>query len=83
MASILLYTLHLNTAFLDAFSPDAPSAQQTAMREASVYARGLDLFNEYGVQIVTPNYEADPPAPMVVPKAEWFAAPARPEPNEG
>ncbi len=48
MASILLYTLHLNTAFLDAFSPDAPSAQQTAMREAGVYARGLDLFNGYG-----------------------------------
>ena len=47
MASILLYTLHLNTAFLDAFSPDAPSAQQTAMREAGVYARGLDLFNGY------------------------------------
>ena len=47
MAGILLYTLHLNTAFLDAFSPDAPSAQQTAMREAGVYARGLDLFNGY------------------------------------
>ena len=47
MAGMLIYTLHLNTAFLDAFSPDAPSAQQTAMREASVYARGLDLFNGY------------------------------------
>lgn len=44
-AGILLYTLHLNTAFLDSFSPDAPSAQQTAMREAGVYARGLDTFN--------------------------------------
>ena len=47
MAGILLYTLHLNTAFLDAFSPDAPSSQQTAMREASIYARGLDMFNGY------------------------------------
>ena len=44
-AGVLLYTLHLNTAFLDSFSPDAPSAQQTAMREAGVYARGLDTFN--------------------------------------
>jgi hypothetical protein len=44
-AGILLYTLHLNSAFLDAFSPDAPSAQQTAMREAGVYAKGLDVFN--------------------------------------
>lgn len=44
-AGILLYTLHLNTAFLDSFSPDAPSTQQTAMREANVYAKGLDTFN--------------------------------------
>ena len=47
MAGILIYTLHLNTAFLDSFSPDAPSLQQTAMREASIFARGLDLFNGY------------------------------------
>ena len=46
-ASVLLYTLHLNTAFLDSFSPDAPSAQQTVMREASVYAKGLDMVNGY------------------------------------
>lgn len=44
-SSLLIYTLHLNTAFLDAFSPDAPSAQQTAMRDSGVFARGLDLFN--------------------------------------
>ena len=44
-AGILLYTLHLNTAFLDSFSPDAPSAQQTAMRESSVYAKALETFN--------------------------------------
>ena len=44
-SGVLLYTLHLNTAFLDAFSADAPSAAQTVMRETSVYARGLDMFN--------------------------------------
>ena len=44
-AGVLLYTLHLNTAFLDSFSPDAPSTQQTAMREASVYAKALETFN--------------------------------------
>jgi VWFA-related protein len=43
-AGILLYTLHLNTAFLDSFSPDAPSTQQTAMREAGVYAKALETF---------------------------------------
>jgi VWFA-related protein len=46
-AGIVLYTLHMNTAFLDSFSPDAPSTQQTAMREANVYAKGLDTFNGY------------------------------------
>jgi VWFA-related protein len=44
-AGILLYTLHLNTSFLDAFSPDAPSAAQTAMRDSSTYSKGLDIFN--------------------------------------
>jgi VWFA-related protein len=44
-AGILLYTLHLNTAFLDSFSPDAPSTQQTVMRESSVYGKALDTFN--------------------------------------
>jgi VWFA-related protein len=43
-AGVLLYTLHLNTSFLDAFSPHAGSVSQTLMREASVYARGLDVL---------------------------------------
>jgi small-conductance mechanosensitive channel len=37
----------------------------------------LDLFNEYGVQIMTPAYEGDPQQPKLVPKEQWFAAPAR------
>ncbi|PTL35939.1 mechanosensitive ion channel protein MscS [Candidatus Methylomirabilis limnetica] len=36
----------------------------------------LDVFNEYGVQIMTPAYEGDPEAPKVVPKDQWFSAPA-------
>lgn len=36
----------------------------------------LDLFNEYGVQIMTPAYEGDPEQPKVVPRANWFTAPA-------
>ena len=35
-----------------------------------------DAFNEFGVQIMSPNYEADPDAPKVVPRDRWFAAPA-------
>jgi small-conductance mechanosensitive channel len=36
----------------------------------------LDVFNEYGVQIMTPAYEGDPEQPKVVPKEQWFQAPA-------
>jgi small-conductance mechanosensitive channel len=36
----------------------------------------LDLFNEYGVQIMTPAYEGDPDTPKVVPRKDWHAAPA-------
>jgi small-conductance mechanosensitive channel len=38
----------------------------------------LDVFNEYGVQIMTPAYEGDPRDSKVVPKERWYAPPARP-----
>jgi small-conductance mechanosensitive channel len=44
----------------------------------------LDVFNEYGVQIMTPAYEGDPEQPKVVPKSQWYAAPAvRPDTAKG
>lgn len=39
----------------------------------------LDLFNEYGIQIMTPAYEGDPETAKIVPRDQWFAAPARPD----
>jgi small-conductance mechanosensitive channel len=36
-----------------------------------------DVFNEYGVQIMTPAYEGDPSEPKVVPRTQWYAAPAQ------
>ena len=36
----------------------------------------LDIFNEYGVQVMTPAYERDPEQPKVVPREQWFSAPA-------
>jgi len=36
----------------------------------------LDVFNEYGVQIMTPSYEKDPEHPKIVPKEKWYMAPA-------
>ena len=43
----------------------------------ALHANILDAFNEYGVQITSPNYEADPEMPKIVPKEHWYAAPAR------
>ena len=41
-----------------------------------LHANVQDLFNEYGVQIMSPNYVIDPAAPKVVARRDWFAAPA-------
>jgi small-conductance mechanosensitive channel len=43
----------------------------------------LDVFNEYGVQIMTPAYEGDPEQAKLVPKDKWFELPARPEGSSG
>jgi small-conductance mechanosensitive channel len=44
----------------------------------------LDVFNEYGIQIMTPADERDPEQPKVVPKGQWFMAPAaNPAPTDG
>ena len=43
----------------------------------------LDVFNEYGVQIMTPAYEGDPQEPKVVPKEKWFESPAKPSLTPG
>ena len=37
-----------------------------------------DVFNEHGVQIMTPAYEGDPASPKVVPKEQRYLPPARP-----
>jgi len=46
----------------------------------TLHANIQDLFNEHGVQIMSPNYVLDPAAPKVVNKKDWYAAPAAPEP---
>jgi small-conductance mechanosensitive channel len=43
----------------------------------TLHANIQDLFNEYGVQIMSPNYLADPASPKVVARENWYAAPAR------
>lgn len=58
------------------------NAQAMGALYTELHRHILDVFNEYGVQIMTPAYEGDPPQPKVVPKAQWFTAPAnRPPPG--
>jgi small-conductance mechanosensitive channel len=42
----------------------------------ALHANIQDAFNEYGVQIMSPNYEADPSGPKIVQPGRWYAAPA-------
>ncbi|MCW8873097.1 MAG: mechanosensitive ion channel, partial [Xanthomonadales bacterium] len=44
---------------------------------SALHANIQDVFNEHGVQIMSPAYEADPDAPKVVPPEKWYEAPAR------
>jgi small-conductance mechanosensitive channel len=46
---------------------------------ATLHANIQDVFNEYGVQIMSPHYLGDPRDAKVVPKENWHAAPAKPE----
>ena len=55
---------------------DAPATMATLYTR--LHQNILDVFNEYGVQIMTPAYEGDPQEPKVVRKEQWWSAPARP-----
>ena len=44
---------------------------------SALHANIQDVFNEHGVQIMSPAYVADPDRPKVVPPDHWYAAPAQ------
>ncbi len=44
-----------------------------------LHANIQDVFNEYGVQIMSPHYLGDPQEAKWVPREQWHAAPAKPE----
>jgi small-conductance mechanosensitive channel len=50
--------------------------QKMASLYAEIHGNILDVFNEYGVQIMVPAYEGDPSQPKIVPKERWYADPA-------
>jgi small-conductance mechanosensitive channel len=49
---------------------------------SSLHANIQDLFNEYGIQIMSPHYRADPPEPLVVPPDRRSPPPSPPENTE-
>jgi small-conductance mechanosensitive channel len=55
---------------------DAPARMEPLY--TALHQNILDVFNEYGVQIMTPAYEADPGQAKLVPREQWWSAPARP-----
>ena len=57
--------------------------QQRLIARSTLHANIQDTFNEAGVQIMSPNYEADPEAPKIVPKAHWEGIESRPTPTDG
>lgn len=57
-------------------APESPDDRVRALSE--LHGHVQDAFNENGVQIMSPHYEADPAAAKVVPRDRWFAPPARP-----
>lgn len=57
-------------------------AQSMPKLYARLHQNILDVFNEYGVQIMTPAYEGDPQQAKIVPKENWYATPANPVPAE-
>jgi small-conductance mechanosensitive channel len=61
--------------------PTAPAKRARAMSD--LHANVQDVFNEHEVQIMSPHYVTDPRSPQVVPKANWYAAPARQPAGDG
>jgi len=51
-----------------------PEDRRTVL--SMLYQNIQDVFNEYGVQIVSPDLQTQPDKPIVVPKSKWFAPPA-------
>jgi small-conductance mechanosensitive channel len=62
---------------INAYCRDANAIARTY---TELHRNILDVFNEYGVQIMTPAYEGDPEVAKVVPRDQWFLGPATPPP---
>jgi small-conductance mechanosensitive channel len=55
---------------------DRPEERPIVLSE--LHGHIQDIFNEHGVQIMSPHFMMQPTQPVVVAKSDWFAAPASP-----
>jgi small-conductance mechanosensitive channel len=44
---------------------------------SELYSQIQDAFNEFGVQIMSPHFMAQPDGSVLVPQSKWHAAPAK------
>ena len=65
---------------LAAYTPMQSPAQRMDVLNR-LHGNIQDVFNEHGVQIMSPHYMTDPTELQVVPKNRWYAAPARDDPE--
>jgi small-conductance mechanosensitive channel len=54
-------------------APTEPAARGRIL--SALHGHVLDVFNEQGVQIMTPSYESDPAEAKIVPPGRWRAGP--------
>ena len=54
---------------------DRPEIRRITL--TALHANIQDVFNEFGVQIMSPHYVNDPVEKVWVPKEQWFEAPAK------
>jgi small-conductance mechanosensitive channel len=62
---------------LIAHSPVVDATERVNMLSA-LHANIQDVFNEHGVQIMSPHYMTDPAEVQVVTKERWYTPPAKP-----
>ena len=59
--------------------PDEPHLRAELLN--TLHASILDVFNEQGIQIMSPHYITDPETPKVVPKERWYPPPVNNTPT--
>ena len=52
-------------------------AKALVIAYSNLHQNILDVFNEYGVQIMSPHYMMDPASEKIVKPEDWHRAPAK------